>query len=64
LAGFLVKRFGQVPKEGETLEIQGYVFEILDMDRHRVNKVLVLRAPTSDGNPATGPENRIDQQPE
>jgi putative hemolysin len=42
LAGFLVKRLGHLPKEGETLEEQGYIFEILDMDRHRVDKVLVL----------------------
>ncbi len=44
LAGFLVKRFGRVPREGETIEAQGYVFEILDMDRHRVDKVLIMPA--------------------
>jgi putative hemolysin len=42
LAGFVVKTLGHVPKEGETFEAQGYVFEVLDMDRHRVDKVLVL----------------------
>ena len=42
LAGFIVKSLGHVPKEGETFEAQGYVFEVLDMDRHRVDKVLVL----------------------
>jgi putative hemolysin len=42
LAGFVVKQLGHVPKEGETFESQGYVFEVLDMDRHRVDKVLVL----------------------
>ena len=42
LAGFVVKTLGRVPKEGETFEAQGYVFEVLDMDRHRVDKVLVL----------------------
>jgi len=42
LAGFVVKQLGHVPKEGETFECQGYVFEVLDMDRHRVDKVLVL----------------------
>lgn len=48
LAGFVVKTFGHVPKEGETFETQGYVFEVLDMDRHRVDKVLVLpAAPTA-----------------
>jgi len=42
LAGFVVKQLGHVPKEGETFESQGYLFEVLDMDRHRVDKVLVL----------------------
>jgi putative hemolysin len=44
LAGFAVKTLGHVPKEGETFESQGYIFEILDMDRHRVDKVLVTSA--------------------
>lgn len=44
LAGFIVKQLGHVPKEGETLELQGYIFEVLDMDRHRVDKVLVMPA--------------------
>ena len=34
-----------MPREGETFEAQGYVFEVLDMDRHRVDKVLVMAAP-------------------
>jgi putative hemolysin len=42
LAGFVVKQLGHVPKEGETFESQGYIFEVLDMDRHRVDKVLAL----------------------
>jgi len=42
LAGFIVKELGRVPKEGETVTAQGYVFEILDMDGHRVDKVLVI----------------------
>ncbi|MGC3957929.1 MAG: hemolysin family protein [Verrucomicrobiota bacterium] len=42
LAGFVVKTLGHVPKEGETFEAQGYLFEVLDMDHHRVDKVLVL----------------------
>jgi putative hemolysin len=48
LAGFVVKRLGHLPKEGETFEEQGYLFEVLDMDRHRVDKVLamILKAQT------------------
>lgn len=42
LAGFVIKQLGHVPKEGETIESQGYVFEVLDMDRHRVDKLLVM----------------------
>jgi putative hemolysin len=45
LAGFIVKRLGHIPREGETFESHGYVFEVLDMDGHRVDKVLVLPAP-------------------
>jgi putative hemolysin len=41
LAGFAVKQFGRIPKEGETFESQGYVFEVLDMDGHRVDKMLI-----------------------
>ena len=42
LAGFVVKHLGHLPREGETFEKQGYIFEVLDMDRHRVDKVLVV----------------------
>lgn len=52
LAGFVVKTLGHVPKEGETFEAQGYIIEVLDMDRHRVDKVLVLRA--KDSQPTEG----------
>lgn len=42
LAGFLLQNLGHVPKEGETIEASGHVFEIIDMDRHRIDKVLIL----------------------
>lgn len=42
LAGFLVKHFGRIPREGDTIQSQGYLFEVLDMDAHRIDKVLVL----------------------
>ena len=31
---------GYVPKEGERFEALGYVFEVLDMDGKRIDKVL------------------------
>lgn len=44
LAGFVLKRLGHVPREGETFDWHGYRFEVLDMDRHRIDKVLVTLA--------------------
>jgi len=48
-AGYVVKNFGRVPREGETFEVDGYVFEVLDMDRHRVDKMLVIPPKTQPG---------------
>jgi putative hemolysin len=45
LAGFMMKAFGHVPKEGETIRALGYNFEVIDMDRHRIDKVLITPAP-------------------
>ncbi len=38
--GFVVSRMGHVPREGETIEIDGYLVEIIDMDHQRVDKIL------------------------
>ena len=45
LAGYVVKTMGRVPREGEKFTAQGYIFEILDMDGHRVDKLLATLAP-------------------
>jgi putative hemolysin len=57
LAGYVVKRLGHMPREGETFEAQGYVFEVLDMDRHRMDKVLVLPVSPATAAPASRPES-------
>ena len=57
LAGFVVKRLGHLPKEGETFEEQGYIFEVLDMDRHRVDKVLVV--PLKPQNPSAEKKEQL-----
>jgi putative hemolysin len=51
LAGFIVRHLGHVPCEGELLDWDGHRFEILDMDRHRVDKVLVTRVGNSEPTP-------------
>jgi putative hemolysin len=41
LAGFILSRLGRIPEEGEKFEAEGLRFEVIDMDKHRIDKVLV-----------------------
>lgn len=41
-AGFVVKHLGHVPHEGDCFASQGYNVEVIDMDGHRVDKVLLM----------------------
>lgn len=43
LGGFLMHRFGRLPVTGAFHAELGYRFEVVDMDRNRVDKVLVTR---------------------
>jgi putative hemolysin len=36
---------GRVPHTGDIAEWQGWRFEIVDMDKHRIDKVLAARVP-------------------
>lgn len=42
LAGFVIMHLGRVPKTADHFEWHGLRFEIVDMDRHRIDKVLVM----------------------
>ena len=42
LAGFVVTRIGKIPTSSDAFEWQGLKFEVVDMDRNRVDKVLVI----------------------
>jgi putative hemolysin len=46
-AGFVFQQLGRVPAEGESFPWRGYVVEVIDMDGHRVDKVLLLRPPAN-----------------
>jgi putative hemolysin len=43
-AGLLIYELGRLPKLGEKTEIHGFIFEVLDLDGLRVDKLLVTRA--------------------
>ena len=55
VGGFVMQRLGRVPAAGDAFEWQGRRFEVVDMDGHRVDKVLVGPAPdTPPGPPRAG----------
>lgn len=41
LAGFILHELKRIPQTGETFDWRGFQFEIIDMDGHRIDKVLV-----------------------
>lgn len=43
LAGFVLFELGQLPSEGQRFTWQSWEFEIVDMDGHRIDKILVRR---------------------
>ncbi len=44
LAGMILSYMGRIPKVGDTVTIGNAVFEIVDMDGRRIDKVLIRRA--------------------
>ena len=45
VGGFMVTRLGRIPAAGDYFEHGEWRFEVVDMDRHRVDKVLVSKRP-------------------
>jgi putative hemolysin len=43
LGGFTMNELGRIPVEADSFEAAGYRFEVIDMDKNRVDKVLVRR---------------------
>lgn len=41
LAGFILHQLERIPQTGDKMEWKGFNFEIIDMDGHRIDKVLV-----------------------
>jgi putative hemolysin len=43
VAGLVLTRMGRLPRVGECVEAYGHRFEVLDLDGHRIDRVLVTR---------------------
>lgn len=59
LGGYVMAQLGRIPKTGDSFDAEGLHFEIVDMDRHRVDKVLIHRRtkpPSERENRAPGDE--------
>jgi putative hemolysin len=46
IAGFLLNQFMVPPKVGAILDYAGYRFEIVDMDKYRIDKILLIKLPS------------------
>ncbi len=45
LGGFVVTQFGRIPTAGDYFDWAGWRFEVADMDRRRVDKMIVAKVP-------------------
>lgn len=43
LAGFVLHELKRLPHEGDSVKWRDWTFEVVDMDRHRIDKILVRR---------------------
>ena len=55
VGGFLATQFGRIPAVGDRLEWLGWIFEVTEMDRRRVDKVAVRPASARDASPSGPP---------
>jgi putative hemolysin len=46
VAGLVLAELGHIPDVGETVDIAGWRFEVVDLDGHRIDKLLVTRIAT------------------
>jgi putative hemolysin len=57
MGGFLTSYFGYIPKTAEKCSWNNFTFEIVDMDRARIDKILVTRTSEPAEASAPTPEN-------
>lgn len=55
LGGFVVENLKRIPQEGDKCQLSHWTIEVMDMDRSRIDKVLVQRVPEA----ITTPEDEV-----
>jgi putative hemolysin len=48
VGGMVITQLGQIPRTGQRFDWEAFSFEVVDMDRHRVDKVMVTRKPIAE----------------
>jgi magnesium and cobalt transporter len=48
VGGLVTMAFGRVPRRGESIEYRGFLIEVVDAERKRVNQVRLHRLPTEE----------------
>jgi len=43
LAGFILHKLSEIPREGDHFDTEGFRFEIVDMDKTKIDKVLIFK---------------------
>lgn len=43
LAGFILYKLSEIPRAGDVMDTEGYRFEIMDMDKSKIDKVLITK---------------------
>jgi CBS domain containing-hemolysin-like protein len=54
LAGLVLDQLGQIPGGGEKFALEGYQFEVVSMDGHRISRVRVRQNTASEMTPSVG----------
>lgn len=49
LAGYLLRNLGRMPFEGETVEVEGLIFEVVAIQGHAIDKLRVTKDPDAAG---------------
>ncbi|MCC6614371.1 MAG: HlyC/CorC family transporter [Anaerolineae bacterium] len=60
IAGFVMLQQGRIPRTGDRFEWENFSFEVVDMDGHRVDKILVARLAPA----ASDAQNGADNEPQ
>ncbi len=58
VGGFALSVFGRIPTEGERFQFESFQFEVMDMDRHRIDKILATPVPKKSPPPPTNEPKR------